>query len=66
MLDFFSFLGQKYLQFCLHSIASFPIAFADIISDFTLSVAIIPVEIEINSIGLSGSTNVASIADDIF
>ena len=45
------------------SIASFPIAFADIMSDVTLSVAIIPVEIEINGTGLSGSTKVASIVD---
>ena len=35
------------------SIASFSIAFANIVSDIPLSVAIIPVEIEINGSGLS-------------
>ena len=48
------------------SMASFPIAFADIMSDVTLSVAIIPVEIEINGSGLSRSMNVASAVDNIF
>ena len=48
------------------SIASFSIAFANIVSDVPLSVAIIPVEIEINGSGLSGSINVASIVDNIF
>ena len=50
-------------------IASFPINLADIMSDdimSTLSVAIIPAEIEIYGSGLHGSINVASIVDNIF